>query len=209
MLTCHHHGAGRLSEAASGALPMSHFSHHRGFRPYLSQLQAIQASFGFTQQEVADLLGVSRSALSMYERGSRNLPLAAQLRLRQFAEALPDPAPAPPPAPVLSPDERADLALRRQGLLLQLDALARPLARSQTRLAQAQLRQRLLPGLQAQVPATEKLAHIVFTLWEGQAALTLQYEPSVLAQLLLRRDVLAFEVAGIARLLAESPAGDP
>lgn len=44
---------------------MRKFSRHRGLLLQSNPVQRVQAHFGFTQQEVADLLDVTRAVLSM------------------------------------------------------------------------------------------------------------------------------------------------
>ncbi len=169
------------------------------------------------------MLGVSRALLSMAQSGSRGLPLEARARAQRLHEAL-EPAPAPdgpaagpPPAPepsapappLFSSDERWDLDLRRRGLALQAQAVRDQLARKQTRLAQARLRQQVLPGLRATLPPSDKAVQITFDYLERQAALDLETEAGPAALLALRLAVLNFEAAGIGRLLGEAPAAAP
>jgi len=48
----------------------------------------IRAAFGFNQEELADLLGVSLEMLKQIETGKRNLPSAALSRLGWFSDEL-------------------------------------------------------------------------------------------------------------------------
>ena len=223
-MLCHQlfscHGFWLTFGLASLTLPvMQKFSNQRGPAAHLSPLKQVQAHFGFTQQEIADVLGVSRAALTMAASHRRSLPADAGLRLLRLQQALPVAAPdvpsspdasfatAPPTAapPALSPDDWQDLDLRRRGLALQAHLLNEPLARHRTRLAQARLRLHVLPGLQAAFPATDELAQAMFKLWHRQANATLRNEAGPLARLALRQAVLLFEAAEIEKLLAESP----
>ncbi|WP_310392324.1 hypothetical protein [Hymenobacter sp.] len=181
---------------------MRKFSHHRGLRAHHTLLQRIQAHFGFTQQEVADLLDVTRTVLSMSERPGRTLPFEAWKRLQWLLDALPaEPADGSTLAPAFSDDEREGLDLRRRSLELQAQALGQQLARSQTRLAQARLRQQAMPGLRTTFPATDELAQVRFTIWERRAAATVRTEGNAAAMLALRLAVLTFEATEIGRLL--------
>ena len=198
---------------ANAPPPMHKFSRHRGLRAFRTPVQRVQGHFGFTQQEVADLLAVTRAVLSMSGQPSRTLPFEAWKRLQWLLDALPPepvatadgPAPAPPapplPPPAFADDERQGLDLRRRGLELQAQALSRQLARCQTRLAQARLRQQAIPGLRALFPVAEELAHVQFNIWERRAAATLRTEGNAATLLALRQSVLAFEAAALGRLL--------
>jgi transcriptional regulator with XRE-family HTH domain len=186
---------------------MRKFSNQRGPEAHHSALKRVQAHFGFTQQELADVLGVSRAALTMAASNRRSLSSEAGRRLLQFQLALPVTAPdaaptAAPILPALADDDRQDLDLRRRSLTLQAQLLDQPLARHQTRLAQARLRLQVLPGLRASFPADDELAQALFNLWHREANATLRHEPGPMARLALRQAVLAFEAAEIAKLLA-------
>ena len=74
---------------------MRKFSRHRGLLLQSNPVQRVQAHFGFTQQEVADLLDVTRAVLSMSGQPGRTLPFEARERMQWLLDALP-PAPAPP-----------------------------------------------------------------------------------------------------------------
>lgn len=191
---------------------MHKFSRHRGPRQYQPTMQRIQACFGLTQQELADVLGVSRGVLTMNGRGGRSLPPEAWTRLLQFHQALPvaqpdaEPAPAPAPSlptPAFSADERQELDLRRRSLALKAVALGEERARRHTRLAQARLRLEALPGLRASFPADDEVAQALLKVWQNQAAATLRNEAGPAALLALRLRVLAFEVSETAKLLEE------
>ena len=86
---------------------MHKFSRHRGLRFHRNPLRRVQGHFGFTQQEVADLLGVTRAVLSMSNQPGRTLPFEVWQRLQWLLDALPPapvatadgPAPAPPAPP--------------------------------------------------------------------------------------------------------------
>ncbi len=51
-----------------------HVSGSKGPKPSYNMLQLVRTHLGLTQQQVADLLGVSRTAVAMEERGERRLP---------------------------------------------------------------------------------------------------------------------------------------
>ena len=192
---------------------MRRFSHQRPVSPYLNLLEAVQAGFGLTQQQLARLLGVSRTTLTMEGRAAtapgsaRQLPSAAVVRLVALQQQLPapyGPAPVPLAAPggVLAPDERETLQLRLQKIGLEKYPIEKALARCQARLAQARLRQQALPNLQAALePDDERGRQQLDYLAQG-AALTLRHDAGTPALLELRLRVLAFEAAEIERLLA-------
>ena len=52
----------------------------------MSKTKNIRTHLGITQQQLAMLLGVSRSTLSLYELGKRNLPIEAKIKLTQLLE---------------------------------------------------------------------------------------------------------------------------
>lgn len=187
---------------------MRKFVHQNGPLASLSQLQRIQAHFGLTQQELADVLGISRSALNMSGRGQRHLSPEVWARILLFQQALPvaEPGaePTPEPAPPLSEDDRQELDLCRRELELQADLLGGQLARRRTRLAQARLRLRTLPGLRAAFPADDEVAQALLKVWQNEANATLRKEAGPLARLALRQAVTAFEAAEIEKLLAEN-----
>ncbi|MBO2013118.1 antitoxin Xre-like helix-turn-helix domain-containing protein [Hymenobacter negativus] len=196
---------------------MRKFSNQRGPEAHHSILERVQAHFGFTQQEIADVLGVSRGALTMAASNRRSLPPDAWMRLLQFQQALPvaesnavPAAPAPVPGLadlVLTADDRQDLDLRRRTLLLQATLLGEQLARHQTRLAQARLRLQALPSLRAAFPADDEVAQSLFKVWQNQAAATLRKATGPLARLALRQAVLAFEAGKLEKLLADNEGG--
>ncbi|MFD2785648.1 antitoxin Xre-like helix-turn-helix domain-containing protein [Hymenobacter rubripertinctus] len=192
---------------------MRKFSRHRAPSPHLSLLQAIQAHLGLTQAQVADLLDVSRATLSQDGRLTdtgmvRRVPSAAMLRLLALQQLLPaphGPAPLPPPrppAPLLA-EERETLELRRQKIDLEKYPLEKALARCQTRLAQAQLRQQALPALQAALGPDDEQLGLLLDMLIRRADFTLDADDSTRQLLELRLRVLAFEAAEIARLLAD------
>ena len=186
---------------------MRKFSSGRGPRPFLNATQLVRAHLGLTQQDLADLLRVSRGAVAMDERGERFLPGASAERLRQLGQVLPvpdGPAPVPAvPAPVLSADDRETLDLRRQGLALEAYPLKKQLARVEVRLAQARLWQQALPALRVAFPAEDAFAHQWLDYFAGKAAATLRDDSGTPALLGLRLATLAFEMAEIDRLLGE------
>ncbi|MBT2557056.1 hypothetical protein J7E24_04615 [Hymenobacter sp. ISL-91] len=193
---------------------MRKFSRHHPPSPYLNTSKAVQAGFGLTQQQLAYLLGVSRSTLTMDGQdgtgpGSiRYLPTAAELRLVALQQQLPAPyGPAPTPAAAteapapLLPDERETLELRQQKIALEKYPLEKQLARCQTRLAQARLRQQALPQLQATLAPDDAFVAQVIDHLTQQAAQTLAYDSSTAQLLELRLRLLDYETAEIERLL--------
>jgi len=53
-------------------------------KPVPHGIAAIRKSFGYTQGQMANRLLISRSSLAMSERGLRNLPASALLKLAQM-----------------------------------------------------------------------------------------------------------------------------
>jgi len=203
---------------------MRRFSRQRAPSPHLGLRQLVQAHFGFTLDELARVLGVSRAVLAMSDGVGRRLPTAATLRLHQLyaaigaPEAAPEtvaeatsetdlPPPAPPEAPALHPADATALRLRRQGLRIEGYKLAQQQARCQTRLAQARLRQQVLPGLAAALlPGEERLRQWLASRAAPDPGEQLA-DASALAVLGLRQRVLAFELAELDRLLGSEAPG--
>jgi len=191
---------------------MRKFSRHRGLLLQSNPVRRVQAHFGFAQQEVADLLDVTRAVLSMSGQPGRTRPFEARQCLQWLLDAPPPepappaagPAPAPvapaPPAPAFSDDERQGLDLRRHILVHQAVALGRQLDGCHTRLAQARLRRRAIPGLRARSPVADELAHARFNIWERRADRTLRTEGNAAVLLALQQSVLVFEVGEIGLL---------
>ena len=50
----------------------------------MSKFNGIRKLLGITQEQLAILLGISRSTLSLYELGKRNLPIEAKIKLTQL-----------------------------------------------------------------------------------------------------------------------------
>jgi transcriptional regulator with XRE-family HTH domain len=179
-----------------------HFSHQRGPSSSHNTGQAVRAQLGLTQQDLAQLLGVSRSALAMAERGSRDLPPAIAQRLLSLRQAL-DTLPVPVAATVLSAEQREKLAIRLQAIQLEEYPLRQQLQRVQIRLNQARLRQQAEVVLRAALPATEALAHRKLGRLADAADACLRDEGGEPALLELRLRVLAFERAEIEQLLKQ------
>ncbi|RZK43849.1 MAG: helix-turn-helix domain-containing protein [Hymenobacter sp.] len=177
-----------------------HFSHQRGPLASHTTEQAVRAQLGLTQQDLARLLGVSRTALAMAEQGSRDLPSAATVRLLGLWQALAT-MPAPVAAAVLSAGQREDLSIRLQGIQLEEYPLRQQLRRVQIRLTQARVRQQAESVLRAALPATEALAHRKLGRLAEAADACLRDESATPALLELRLRVLAFERAEIEKLL--------
>ena len=175
-------------------------------RPHYNMLQQVRAHLGLTQQDVAHLLNVSRSAVALDEHGTRTLPGASVARVLALLQVLPapaGPAPLPPEPPLaLTAADRTELDFRRQGLALQVYVVTQQLKRPQLQLAQARLWQQALPALRKSFPATDTDWHDWLNRFEGRAASVLQFETGSAVRLQLRLATLTFEVAEITRLLA-------
>lgn len=192
--------------------PMSRrkFSRHREPTPYLNGAALLRANFGLTQQEMANLLGVSRASVAMDERGERLISGAAGLRLRQLEQAVaphliagPLPVPAGPP-PALSAYECETLRLRLMGIELAAYPLRKQLARCQTRRAQAALRLRVLPVLRAAFPSDDARAQRWLEYFGDMAQLMLDEVGATPELLTLQLAVLAFEATETKRLLGDA-----
>ena len=191
---------------------MKKFSHFQGPQLADNTSQLIRGHFGLTQPELAGLLGVSRSTVAMSEQGetgARSLPTAAWQRLMALALAMPVPdglalVPAVPAIVALLPYQREELELRLRRLQVDEYPLQKQLAQAQTHLAQARLRLQALPALRTAFPVDDERAQRWLTRFGEDAETTLRDEGATPAQLQLRLDVLAFERAGITRLLAEA-----
>ena len=168
--------------------------------PSHNLLQRIRTSLGLTQQHVADLLGVSRSAVAMDEQGQRSLPWQGMGRVLALHQALPA-APAARPPLALTAADRDELDFRRRGLAVQLYPLEQQLAQGRVRLAQAHLWQRVLPALRQSFEATDTDWQEWLDYFERRAASVLRSESGAAALLELRLAVLTFELGEIARLL--------
>jgi len=143
---------------------MRKFSRHRPAQYMsLSSVEILQAYFGFTQQDMAILLGVSRTTLAMHGRpgtavgSERSMPSAAILRLVSLLPNLPPPygsATEPPaePAPELADYERKKLKWRLTEIAIAEYPLQEKLERCQNRLAQARRCLHALPTLRAALP---------------------------------------------------------
>lgn len=88
------------------------FSHQKGPNQLRNTVQRVRAELSLTQDDLARLLDVSRSAVAMAERGARSLPWPNVLLLHALQTALlvPPLAPDTLPPPPLSAAERDDLA---------------------------------------------------------------------------------------------------
>lgn len=181
------------------------FSHQLPLRPQHTPAQALRARLGLTQDDLADLLEVSRAAISMEEHGSRSLPwpqIGLLNALYQVVLPLPaDPAPVPP-AP-LTADDRAELDYRRLGLRVAAGPLEKKLAREHLRLAQARCWQLVLPQLRAAFPPENPWAHTWLDERTRRAAVALRSAGGPAALLQVRLAAIAFEIAEITRLLGE------
>lgn len=186
------------------------FSRHHEPTPYLNRAELLRANFGLTQQEIADLLGVSRASVAMDERCERWLSGVAGLRQAQLMEAtaphlIAGPLPAPAgPAPALSARERETLRLRLMGIEVVAYPLRQQLARCQTRRAQAALRQQVLPALRAAFPADDARAQRWLDYFGDMAQLMLDEVGATPELLTLQLAVLAFEASETTRLLGDA-----
>ncbi len=182
------------------------FSHQQGPRPVQNAAQRVRAELGLTQNDLAHLLEVSRSAVAMDERGERSLPWpnAALYYALQVALNVPPPPPDALPPPALSAANRADLDFYRQGLALQVHPLAQKLRCALVPLAQARRWQQVLPALRAAFAAANAgaEAHAWLDTFERRAARTERTAGGPLAQLQTRLAAVAFELAELDRLLA-------
>lgn len=180
-----------------------HFSHKQGSSPSHGIEQTVRAHLGLTQQELARLLGVSRTTLAMAEHGSRDLPPAVSVQLLRLWQAIAD-APATPETPVpLSSAQRDTLDLRRLAIKREEYPVHQQLKRIQIRLAQARQRQQVEPALRAALPASEVQAHRWLGRLADEADARLRDEGGEPVLLELRLRVLAFERAEIDKLLGE------
>lgn len=178
-----------------------HFSRQRG--PLLGHgvEQTIRAQLGLTQQELARLLGVSRTALAMAELGQRDLPPGATQRLLHLGQAL---ATTPSSAvAVLTAGQRGALELRLQAIRLEEQPLRQQLSRVQIQLDQARRRQQAEPMLRASLPASDALAHRWLSRFSEEADALLRAEGATPALLELKLRVLAAEQAEIEQLLGK------
>ncbi|SHJ63817.1 hypothetical protein SAMN02745146_3606 [Hymenobacter daecheongensis DSM 21074] len=194
---------------------MRSFSRYRLPTPSHSMLQAVQAGYGLTQQQVATLVGASRAMLAMQGRDNRLvgsvrvLPLEAALRLVQLFQTLPAPYGRAPMLPV-APDlplpavERKTLGWRQRAIGPEEYTQQQQLERCQTQLTQARIRLQALPALRAALP--DERAQSELDLWESEAHRMRETNAGRHALLALRLRVLAFEAAEIAKLLAEPAA---
>lgn len=190
---------------------MRHFTNTRGPGPHLNSVQRLRAYLGLTQQDLANLLEVSRPAVALYERDARPLLSGELGRLHALYAVLPapnGPAPLPEvPTPVLSDDDRKNLDFRRREIVVATFPLEAALARVQVQLAQARLWQQALPTLRTAYPATDETAHDWLRLMEIKATRTLRRASGTPALLQLRLATLQFETAEIERLLGPAAAG--
>ncbi|MBG8555711.1 hypothetical protein [Hymenobacter guriensis] len=181
------------------------FARHRSFTSNLTSTHQVQARFGLTQQQLADVLGVSRTALAMDALGERLLPIAAVLGLDALRRQLPPPVGEALPLPVAEstpgPEDQKTLAMRLRGIAIADYPLQNQQERLQTRLEQAQARLQALPALHAAFP--EERGQRWLNLFEEEARIWLEHDGSALLQLTLRRKVLAYEAAEIRLLLGE------
>ena len=51
---------------------------------YLRRLEDLRTDHDLTQQQVAELLGIQREVYRRYEKGTRDLPLWALIRLAEY-----------------------------------------------------------------------------------------------------------------------------
>ena len=168
----------------------------------LDLLLAVRTHFGWSQQALADALGVSRRRVAAAEASTRLLPLAALPRLALLVSCLPvavgPPAPPPPPDP-------AALRRRQQQCQHLAAGLGRQLADLDTRAAQAAARLAALPGLAA-APAVAAPAPVAGPAWyrvqalEAEAILA-EAGPTTQALLRARRAGLEAEAAALGQLL--------
>lgn len=184
------------------------FSHHLPPRSAHNATQAVRARLGLTQDELAYLLDVSRTAVAMDECGTRFLPWPQGKLLLALQTALPAALPPPEP-PVLTEADRDDLSFRRQGLQVAAHPLQQKLERVEVRLAQARCWQQVLPQLRSAFPADNTHAHEWLNVFERRAAGILRTEAGAPALLQVRLAAIASEIADITRLLNDAEDSQP
>ena len=54
------------------------------------RLRSLRKEYGYTQQQIADYLGISQSSLVKYEKGTRNPPLTKLLQLTDLYNTTPE-----------------------------------------------------------------------------------------------------------------------
>ncbi len=163
----------------------------------------VRAHFGWSQQALAEALGVSRVRVAQVEASTRLLPLAALPRLALLVSCLPvavTPAAPPPPDPTALRQRLAQCRHLAAGLGQQVVAL-------EVRAAQAHARLTALPVLAA-APAVAAPAPVAGPAWYRVQALeaeTTLAEAGPTAQALLRtrQAGLLAEAAALSALLDE------
>ncbi len=125
-------------------------------------LLTVRTHFGWTQQAMAECLGVHRVRVAQAENGLRLLPLAALPRLALLATCL-----FPPVAPLgtaAPPPDPAALRRRQRQCRHLADGLGRQVAGLEVRAAQARARLAALPTLAA-APAVAAPAPVAGPAW--------------------------------------------
>ena len=167
-------------------------------------LPAIRAHFGWSQQTLAEALGVTRSRLAHAEASTRLLPLGALPRLALLVNCLPVAADFQTPQ---TPTEPAALRQRQRQCLHLAEGIERQMAALETRAAQATARLAALPLLLA-APPVAALAPVAGPAWyrvqalEAETILT-EAGPTAHALLRARQAGLLAEAAALAALLNE------
>jgi len=177
-----------------------------------SPMGAVRQYFGFTQQELAMFLDVSKAIIGHIEAGRRSLTLTLRARLLPLLRHLPpaatigrpddEPLPATAPAPAAGP-----LDFRRRECLAQAAALRQQLLPLTARAVYASRWQQVLPTVLAEHatlndPAEQEWAAVLRPWLERRSQ---QFRASHAAQyhlLRLRAEALEAEAAALAALLA-------
>jgi hypothetical protein len=186
-------------------------------------LQAVRLHYGLSFGQLAGYIGATQQQLwHAAGTGQRELPTTVLLRLSPLANALPPPwgsgpadamtdAAVPPftPLALLHPPDPAALRRRLRGCQHLLASLARKLAHTEQRQAQARHLLAVLPALAAAVPPHDARAMHGLQLFEAQAHERLSpAATAALALLLARQQGLQGEAAQLAAWLPELPAGN-
>ena len=176
----------------------------KGTNPYFQNTgERMRAELGLSQDHLALLLNVSRSAVAMAERGERLLPGAEVSLLDALREAVLPPPPDEPAQLVLDPADRADLDFRCRKLQVEAYPLEQKLERLRIRLAQARRWQQVLPTLRATFPTSNVRAQQWLDMFERHAKGVLSTDSGLPALLRARLAAIAFEMAEITKLLGD------
>jgi transcriptional regulator with XRE-family HTH domain len=165
-----------------------------------SLLLRLRRHFGLSQDDLAQLLGLTRGMVSMAETGRRALPSEAWLLLTPLLEALEETTPFV--AKPLTMEELRPVQRRQQECAFQATALRRTLDRLQQQAVQTARRARAVPALRAAAPGNERVR--LWSDWQQAATQQQQAQATPAAQALLvgRIAALQAEAAALAQWLA-------